>query len=144
MSKALLAISTAALRETPFFVLEGPAGRRLACQWTAWSQASGRAMGAEFEIVCPETPEAMGCLFGLFEEGEFRMRPAIRTHQAGHATRHAFAPELDLDLAWRGDLNDVLDCGHDWDIDPDGLLIISDPEEPAANPIDAYEMRLAA
>lgn len=131
MSKSLLAISTAALRDAPFFVLEGPDGRRLACQWTCFS--AGRARGTEFEIVCPETPEAMGCLFGLPEDGEFRMRPAVR--QVGR--RFIAAPELSLDLDWRGDLNCVLDTGHDWDMGADGLLEISDPEEPARDPVDA-------
>lgn len=142
MTKALLAISTAALRQTPFFVLEGPDGRRLSCQWTSFP--NGRAQGCEFEIVCPETPETMGCLFGLFEDGEFRMRPAIRSFEAGQATRHAFAPELDLDLSWRGDLNDVLDCGHDWDMGPDGVLVIADPEGPADETIDTVPLPLAA
>ena len=142
MTKALLAVSVAALREAPFFVLAGPDGRRLSCQWTSF--AAGRAGGCEFEVVCPETPEAMGCLFGLMEDGEFRMRPAIRPFQAGHVTRHAFAPELDLDLAWRGDLNDVVDSGFDWEEAPDGTLTIADPEEPAADPVDAEGARCAA
>ena len=142
MTKALLAISFAALRDAPFFVLDGPDGRRLSCQWTGF--VGGRARGCEFEVVCPETPEAMGCLFGLLEHGEFRMRPAIRSVEAGHATRHAFAPELDLDLAWRGDMNDVIDSGFDWEEGPDGTLAIADPEEPAADPVDATTVRCAA
>lgn len=145
MSKALLAISTAALRETPFFIIEGPEGRRLACQWTSF--VFGRAQGCEFEILCPETPDAMGCLFGLFEDGEFRMRPAVRAvRMAEHASlgHYASAPELDLDLDWRGDMNCVLDSGHDWEIASDGTLRIHDPEEPAADPVDEAELRTAA
>lgn len=139
MSKALLAISTAALRETPFFVIEGPEGRRLACQWESF--VLGRAQGTEFEILCPETPEAMGCLSGAFEDGEFRMRPAVR--RIGIAA-HAPAPELDLDPEWRGDLNCVLDSGWDWESAPDGTLRIHDPEEPAADPDDDASLRTAA
>jgi hypothetical protein len=147
MSKALLAISAAALRETPFFVLNGPDGRRLTCQWTSY--VLGRAQGCEFEIVCPETPETMGCLFGLFEDGEFRMRPAIRPiqfmpHECAAVERYVAAPELDLDQEWRGDMNDVMDSGHDWRMEDDGTLSIEDPEEPAADPVDTSDLRIAA
>lgn len=147
MTKALLAVTAAAVRETPFFVIDGPDGRRLACQWTNF--AFGRAQGCEFEIVCPETPDTLGCLFGLFEDGEFRMRPAVRPihympHECAAPERYVAAPELDLDLAWRGDVNCVLDCGHDWDLRADGQLEILDPEEPAADPADEADLRAAA
>lgn len=142
--------AVAELRESPFFVLNGPAGRRLACQWTDEAAASGGRSNGEFEVICPETPDAMGCLFGLFDarDGSFRMRPAIRTivrNGAPHLRSTAFAPDLDLDLSWTGSMDDVLEVGHDWDMGPDGLLVICDPEEPALDPEDATDaLRCAA
>ena len=124
MTKSLLAISVASLRQAPFFVLDGPDGR-LACQWTAFED--GHAQSGEFEILCPQRPEAMGCLFGMFEDGEFRMRRAVRKTAIGYE----HAADLDMDLDWRGDLNDVLDTGHDWDM-VDGQLEICDPETEVA------------
>lgn len=131
MSKSLLSISPATLRAAPFFILNGPDGRTLTCQWTSMGDHRQHMNVSEFEIVCPETPETMGCLFGLFDarEGTFTMRAAIRripceTLSSAHTIE--FVPEYNLDLNWQGDLNDVLDHGHDLDMGPDGLLIISD------------------
>lgn len=129
--------AVAELRESPFFVLNGPQGRRLACQWSQWDNDANKAAGAEFEIVCPETPETMGMLFGLYRNGVFSMRGALRLHDEPNVfPMHAFAPEHDLDQSWRGTIDDVLEVGHDWDMGPDGLLVISDPEEPAVDPED--------
>lgn len=129
MTKALLAISTAALLEAPFFVIDGPDGPT-ACQWTAYAQ--GRARSNEFEIICVDRPDKMGCLFGLFDpkSGEFRMRPEVApfTFEA--------VPEGCQDLDWRGDLNVVVDCGRDWEMGPEGRLVIADPEAPAEDPAD--------
>lgn len=142
--------AVAELRESPFFVLSGPGGRRLTCQWTDEAASIGGTSCGEFEIVCPETPETMGCLFGLFDprDASFRMRPAIRTisrESAPHLRSTSFAPDLDLDQDWRGTMQDVIEVGHDLDIGPDGLLFISDPEEPAADPIDeVLDLRSAA
>ncbi len=130
MSKALLAISADALLEAPFFVIDGPDGAT-ACQWTAFQD--GRARSNEFEILCAERPEKIGCLFGLFDpkNGEFRMRPEIAPF-----TFEAVADGCQ-DLAWRGDLNSVMDTGHDWEMGPEGRLVIADPEAPAEDPADA-------
>jgi hypothetical protein len=141
--------AVAELRESPFFVLNGPGGRRLSCQWTDEAAATGGMSTGEFEIVCPETPDAMGCLFGLFDprDGSFRMRPAIRTivrDGAPHVRSTGFAPDLDLDQTWVGSMDDVLEVGHDWDMGPDGLLVISDPEAPADEPMDELAALLAA
>lgn len=125
------AIVAAEIRSNPFFVLNGPDGRVLSCQWTCFDQRAGHAQGCEFEIVCPETPETMGMLFGLFEEGTFRMRPAIDCN----GSFAVLVPAHDLDQAWRGTVDDVVEVGHDWDMGPDGLLVIADPEAPAEDPI---------
>jgi hypothetical protein len=132
MTKALLSISTAALLEAPFFVLDGPDGP-LSCQWTSYKD--GKATSQEFEIVCPERPDKMGGLFGLYDahKDEFRMRPEVKPH-----TYEAVDGGCQ-DLDWRGDLNDVMDTGRDWDMGPDGRLVISDPEEPAGDPVDAVD-----
>ena len=111
------------VRENPFFIIAGPGGRRLACQWTSFDDNG--ALGCEFEVVCPETPEAMGCLFGLLEDETFRMRPAFRDN--------ALAPELDLDLTWRAGPEAILETGHDFEMGDDGLLFIYDSEEPAVD-----------
>lgn len=111
-------------RENPFFILAGPGGQRLPCQWTSFSSADG-ARSSEFEIILPERPETIGCLFGLLEDNEFRMRPAVRNGQP--------APDLDLDQNWRGSPDDVLEAGDDFEMGEDGLYIY-DAEEPAADP----------
>jgi hypothetical protein len=128
---------TAELLESPFFVLDGPAGP-LSCQWTAFN--FGKALSSEFEILCPERPELTGCLFGLFDQakGEFRMRPEVKP-----GTFHAVDDGCQ-DLDWRGSIDDVSAVGHDWDMGEDGLLFICDPEEPAADPAPRVLARLAA
>ena len=116
----------AELRENPFFVVSGPGGERLACQWTAY--AFGRAQSNEFEILCIDTPEKMGCLFGLVDPAtaEIRLRPEVvfGTYEAveGGGTQ---------DLDWRGSMNDVLEIGRDWEEGEDGELVIADPDAPA-------------
>jgi hypothetical protein len=130
MSKPLLSITAATLRDAPFFVIEGPDGP-LSCQWTAFF--GGKARSAEFEIVCPDRPEKMGCLFGLFTSStqEFRMRPEVAPHTFIAVDGGC------QDLEWRGDLNCVLDSGHDWDMGADGRLTICEPEEPSGDAVDA-------
>jgi len=135
----------AELRQSPFFIIAGPKGRRLVCQWTGWNTKTEHAAGIEFEIICPETPEAMGSLFGTFYGGVFRMRPAVRVVSAnGLSTHLSLAPELDLDQEWRGSISHILDLGHDLEMRPDGLLYIADPEEPAADPDSGRDLSLAA
>lgn len=121
MPKPLLPITAAGLVASPFFVLEGPDGSRLTCQWTA---AEGRQIRGEneFEIVCPETPDLMGRLFGIYDASadEFRMRPD---------TAPAGCRAAEVDLGWRGDLNSVMDTGSDWewDRDEDRLVLVDLP-----------------
>ena len=125
MSACLNSITVDNVRQSPFFVISGPIGRYLSCQWASFSNDS--AQRSEFEIVCPETPEAMGCLFGIFEDGTFRFRPAVK--QLGHSWFPA--PDLDLDLTWRGTIADVIATGSDWDIDQSGSLYIPEQFDPS-------------
>lgn len=137
MTKALNDIKLAALREAPFFILNGPDGRQLPCQWSCYDNG---ARGTEFEIIVPENPDAMGCLYGLCINGEFRMRPAIKYIN----NIWTLVPEMNLDQLWRGSLDDIVDSGYDWEMSDNGRLIIADPEEPAADPQDAIPLRRAA
>ena len=112
-------------RENPLFILEGPGVLNLPCQWTSFDKQNRIARTNEFEVILPELPETIGCLFGVLEGDEFRMRPAIRNGQ--------LAPELDLDQNWRGGPDDVLEAGDDLEMGDDGLYIY-DAEEPAVDP----------
>jgi hypothetical protein len=114
-------LSLATFLAADFFVLEGPDGDRLTCQWTAPRRTAGTN---EFEIITPESPDTMGCLFGLYDAqtGEFRMRMAV--------DRDTFRSRDDIpvDLDWRGDLNCVLDVGNDWEWDKaSGRMVIVHP-----------------
>ena len=118
-----MTITSAQVRLAPFFILMGPGDRALSCQWTS-------AGSSEFEIVCPETPETMGMLFGLYDAKTetFKMRPACRevkqNRKGSPTTRLEAAPEFDLDQNWTGDLSNVLMVGNDWDMGDNGLLKI--------------------
>lgn len=113
MTKALVSISEATLAQQPFFVLDGPDGERMPCQWTEFS--AGRAIGRRFEVLTPLGGTRCGRIFGVCEDGAFRMQPS-------HQPNRWDAP-LPVDLAWRGDLNSVLDSGHDWCMGADGIEI---------------------
>lgn len=119
MSKALVSISEASLRQQPFFVIEGPGGERLPCQWTGFS--GGGAGSDEFEVLAPLGGKRCGRIFGLLQDGEFRMRPS---HQPNHWDR-----PLPVDLEWRGDLNSVLDSGRDWCIGANGIEICDEADD---------------
>ena len=120
-------------RENPFFVLQGPNGLRLPCQWTAFNEEAGKTGTPEFEIVLPQFPETIGNLFGLLEGDEFQMRAF-----EGQAFEY-----IGLDPTWTGGPDCVLEAGNDFEMGEDGLYI-ADPEEPAADPIETPSLRRAA
>lgn len=126
------------LTRSPFFVLKGPEGARLACQWTSFHL--GHARTREFEILPTDRPEAMGTLFGLFDggRGEFRMRPEI-VRDTCEAVENGCQ-----DLEWRGTMDDLLEAGHDWEEGPDGNLLIPDQDPVDESTDDRDEMRSAA
>jgi hypothetical protein len=117
--------AVAELFENPFFVINGPQGAKLPCQWTCY--AFGRAQSYEFEIICMDTPEKLGCLFGLFDPRttEFQMRPEVIL-----GTYTAVEGGGCQDLDWRGSMDDLVEVGRDWAEGPDGEMVIFDPEEP--------------
>jgi len=119
MSKALVSISHASLRQQPFFVIEGPDGERLPCQWTTFGQ--GHAAGCEFENLSPADGSRSGRLFGLYEDGEFRMRSSYEPYPG-------MSP-IPVDMDWRGDLNCVTDSGHDWCMGEHGIEICDHAED---------------
>lgn len=97
MTRAILSISEASIVRQPFFVLEGPDGERLACRWTP--PAPGEGAGRPFETIRPPAGPDAGRTRGVFGDGGFRLLTSA---------------DRDVDLLWRGDLNSVLDSGHDW------------------------------
>ena len=94
-------ISLKTLLAAPFFVIEGPGGRRLCCQWTNERRHQGEN---EFEIICPDTPIDLDAHFGLFDSntGIFKMRPST------------ISPRHSLDQDWLAGPNCILDSGYDW------------------------------
>lgn len=117
--------AVAELLESPFFVVAGPGGTPIACQWTCY--AFGRAQSHEFEILCVDRPDKMGCLFGLFDPASatFRMRPEVAP-----GTWKAVKDGCQ-DLEWRGSMDDLVETGHDLREAEDGGIAILDPEAPA-------------
>lgn len=94
-------ISLETLLAEPFFVIKGPGGHRLCCQWSNDRRYPGEN---EFEIINPDTPIDLDAHFGLFdtETGMFKMRPSI------------ISPRHSLDPNWRDGPNCVQDSGSDW------------------------------
>ncbi|QAY80252.1 hypothetical protein [Sphingosinicella sp. BN140058] len=98
------------LLASPFFILSGESGIRLACQWT------DRELGpssTEFEVITPANPDLIGCIFGVYdaENDEFRLRPAVDRDSG------VPRPDLPVNTAWRGSLSDILEAGCDWEWD---------------------------
>ena len=120
-------------RENPFFILQGPNGLRLPCQWTAFNKLDRMTGTPEFEIVLPQFPETIGNLFGLLERNEFHLR-ALDGRTFAH---------IGLDPDWTGGPDCVLEAGSDFEMGEDGLYIV-DPEEPAADPVGTVPLRRAA
>lgn len=120
------------VRENPFFILQGPNGLRLPCQWTAFNEEAGKTGTPEFEIVLPQFPSTIGNLFGLLEGDEFRLRAF-----------DAESLEIDLDQNWTGGPECILEAGDDFEMGEDGLYIL-DLEEPAVDPVEATSLRRAA
>ena len=120
MEKGHGTIRVATLRASRLFVLRGPGDVRLACEWCEFQGAHAR--GDAFRIVRPPNPGAEGHLFGTFDyvASTFRMRRAM----SGDPSFHFYEPHLDLDLDWRGGLDDVLDVGDDWCLGSDGRIEI--------------------
>lgn len=80
-----------------FFVLAGPAGDTLDCQWTAPTQRERE----EFEVLTPHQPDLMGKIFGTFD----RRTSAFRLHSLD---------DVSIDRSWRGDRESVIQIGKDW------------------------------